>query len=200
MGRRRGPERMNERNERERVAELLRRARRREERGAAESLEDTLRWLLKVSMPERAASQGLRERVRSLLAPPPPGCGTALARLLTRLRPHRRASHRESQREAPRRPPALTPPEREWLALLLAADVRRLPPDPALHQTARRLAPRLLALLPEAEREVLLLRLGEGLSAAETARVIGRTEAETRALLQQAHDSISQQAAGERGC
>jgi hypothetical protein len=55
---------MNQRDEHERVIELLRRARRPEEEITPERLEENLRWLMHLTLPPAKAPEGLRQRVR----------------------------------------------------------------------------------------------------------------------------------------
>src|SRR5262245_36485935 len=57
---------MNEPNEHERIVEVLKRAHRPAEEVTPESLEENLRWLLRVAAPERTASEALRQRVQGL--------------------------------------------------------------------------------------------------------------------------------------
>lgn len=142
-------------------------------RSTPERLEANLRWLLQVAMPEAKASEALLQRVRALAA-------AHHARL-------------DAQRQVPAGPQCpdgaavtLTDSERQFLSLLLTADLDQLPESGIVQAEARLLTERLLNELPGPLREALLLQLVQGLSVPDIARVLACSEQEVEGLLEQA--------------
>jgi RNA polymerase sigma-70 factor (ECF subfamily) len=86
--------------------------------------------------------------------------------------------------------------EKETLSLLLVADIRQLPEDGILREEARSVMLQLLTHLTEPQREALLLQVRHCLSIREIAQVLGRSEAATNTLLQQARATIFQYGKG----
>lgn len=171
---------MDELNGHRKAARILRQVRRSAEQPTPERLEENLRWLMRVAMPTVKASDALRERVR------------AIADAHRDWLASEQASH-EALKEWKGLESVLRQPEREALALLLTADLRRLAEDPFLCEEAQSVMRRLLAALPEPLREALLLQVIQGLSTTEIAHVLGCPEGETAVLLHQARTSIFRQ-------
>jgi RNA polymerase sigma factor (sigma-70 family) len=173
----------------ERLLKLLIQARRPEEEVTPESLEENLRWLVRLAVPEVGASEALRQRVRTL---------AALPRFWRWQRPLRFFG--EDRRRFPAEPEEQWPRTRwgerfagreaQLLQLLLAADVHLLPEDPLLREEAQEVMRQLLEWLPEPQREALLLQVRHGLSLQEVAQVMGLSEAQTSALLRQARTFV----------
>jgi len=150
------------------------------------SLEENLYWLVQMAIPDVPASASLRQRIQ---------VSATVQRFWQRWWPTR------FWREEPPHRLATTPlkrsvdvhpgeviPQREVpiLQLLLAADVHRLPADALLDRQVGDMMRQLLERLPEPQREALLLQVRHGLSVHEIAHVLGRSEAQTDDLLQQA--------------
>jgi RNA polymerase sigma factor (sigma-70 family) len=173
----------------ERVIKILKRARRSEEEITPESLEENLRWLVRVAVPEVGASDALRQRVRTL---------AVLPRFWRWERPPRLFG--EDRRRLPAGPEELwlrtqwserfDGREEQLLQLLLTADVRLLPEDALLREEAQEVVRQLMEWLPEPQREALLLQVRHGLSLREIAQVMGLSEAQTSALLRQARTFV----------
>jgi DNA-directed RNA polymerase specialized sigma24 family protein len=177
---------MNGRYRYQQAARILRQVRQPERTSTPERLEENLRWLMQVTMPEAKASAALRQRVRAL--------AEAHRAWLNAQRVSREELRRWQGLEA-----ALAEPEREMLALLLTADLRRLAEDDLLREGAQQVTQRLLAALPEPLREALLLQVVQGLPTPEIAQVLGCSEDEATRLLLQARTSIFQQARRNSG-
>jgi DNA-directed RNA polymerase specialized sigma subunit len=177
---------MNGRYRYQQAARILRQARQPESTSTPERLEENLRWLMQVTMPEAKASAALRQRVR------------ALADAHRAWLDAQRASQEElGQWQALEA--ALTQPEREMIALLLTADIQQLADDAMLREEAQQATQQLLAALPEPLREALLLQVVQGLPTPEIAHVLGCSEDEATRLLEQARASIFQQAWRDSG-
>jgi RNA polymerase sigma factor (sigma-70 family) len=174
----------------ERIVAILRQARRAEQEVTPESMEENLRWLVRLAAPEVPASELLRRRVQAL-------------RIIYRGRgswqsPHpvRKASYRRppvgAETRWERKPcgEVFTPREQQVLRLLLTADIQQLPEDALLREEARQVMRQLLERLPEPQREALLLQVRHGLSIREIAQVIGQSEAQTYDLLHQAREAF----------
>jgi DNA-directed RNA polymerase specialized sigma24 family protein len=172
---------MNGRTRHQHAVQILREARRPERIPTPERLEENLRWLIQLTLPEVKAPESLRQRVQ------------ALAEAHMAWLEAQRAS-REELRRWPGLEAALAEPEREMLALLLTADVRQLREDHLLRAEAQQVTRRLLAALPEPLREALMLQMVQGLPIPEIAHVLGCSEGEADRLLRQARGSIFRQA------
>src|SRR5205809_3092114 len=116
--------------EQRRLIEILRQARRQGEAVTPEAMEENLRWLVHLAMPEMKASETLRWRVKALAT----GHRSWRRAIRARLTP---GSRRWKQRPYRQEPPAweeltgeLSRLEWELLQLLLAADLQLLPQNP----------------------------------------------------------------------
>jgi RNA polymerase sigma factor (sigma-70 family) len=183
---------MIEPTEHRRLVELLRQARRQGETATPEAMEENLRWLVHLAMPEMMASPTLRWRVRAQAMGHRSWLGAIRARFATGPRPWESQPYREELPLWEELRGELTLLEWELLQLLLAADVRRLPKNSLLQQEAIQVIRRLLANLPEPQREALLLQLVQNLSVPEIAEVMGQSEADAQSLLEQAWAMVFQ--------
>jgi RNA polymerase sigma factor (sigma-70 family) len=174
------------------VIALLKQARRPSAEVTLAHLEENLRWLVQMAVPDVPASALLRQRVRAL------GGEASFWQRWWPIRfrgegPAGRLASASTEWPAPaRREELFSEQEQQTLRLLLTADVRQLPEDARLHSDAREVMRELLARLPEPQREALLLQVRHGLTLPEIAQILGHSEAETRELLQQARAAIFQ--------